>query len=96
MGLQLLQQVMGGQLDVAIVQPDDHSDRQHVIAHRIDERSAELPVAGLRSQGPAESVNDAVEWLRDPPNLFHPKLPDLGVVAPQTKVVQGDTGQMPL
>ena len=35
---------MGGQLDVGVLEPDDEADRDVLLAHRIDERAAELAV----------------------------------------------------
>ena len=66
MRLQLLQQVVDGELDVAVVEPDDHADREHVVAHRVDERAAELAVLRRGAQRPAHRVDDAVERLRRP------------------------------
>ena len=48
MRLEVLQQVVDGELDVAVVEPHDHPDRHHVLPHRIDERAAELAIARLR------------------------------------------------
>ncbi len=53
MRLQLLQQVVRRERGVAVVEPDDHADRDHVVAHRVDERAAELAVlAPVRSGQP--------------------------------------------
>ncbi len=38
-GLQLLEEVVGRNLHVAVVEPDDHPDGDHVVAHRVDERT---------------------------------------------------------
>ena len=35
---------------VAVVEPDDHAERDHVLAHRVDERAAELAVALRRAR----------------------------------------------
>ena len=51
--LQLLEQVVHRELGVAVVEPDDHAERDHVVAHRVDERAAELAV--LRAAAAAAS-----------------------------------------
>ena len=96
MGLQLLQEVVRRQRGVAMVEPDDHPDRQHVVAHRIDERAAELAVLGLRAQRPTHRVDDAVERLGDLPHLLHAEFPHLRVGAAQIEVVDRDVGEMTL
>ena len=96
MRLQLLQQVVRRELDVAVVEPDHHPDGEHVVAHRVDERAAELAVLRRRSQRPAHRVDDAVELARNLPDLFHAELPDLRLVAPQPEVVERDAGEMAL
>src|SRR5205085_7920787 len=45
MRLQLLQQIVDGQGSIAVVEADDHAERDHVVAERVDERAAELAVA---------------------------------------------------
>src|SRR5919197_6226292 len=96
MGLQLLEQVVHRQLRVTVVEADDHPDRDHVLAHRIDERAAELAVLGARPERPAHRVDDAVERLRDLPDLLHPERPDLRMLAADPEAVEGDTRQMTL
>ena len=49
MGLQFLEEVVRRQRGIAVVESHDHADRQHVVAHRIDERTAELAVLRARS-----------------------------------------------
>ena len=81
MGLQHLQEIVRRQRRIPVVEPDDHPDRQHVVAHGIDERPAELAVLRLRAQRPAHGVDDAIELLRDLPHLFDAELPHLRGVA---------------
>ena len=96
MPLQLLQEVVHGQLDVAIVEPDDHSERDHVLAHRVDEGTAELAVLGCGSQWPAHRVDDPVQRTRDLPHLLHAERPDLRVLAGKSEVVERDAREMAL
>jgi len=35
--LQLLEEVVHGHREVAVVEPDDHAQRHHVLTHRVDE-----------------------------------------------------------
>ena len=81
---------------VAVVEPDDHADRDHVVAHRVDERAAELAVLRCGAQRPAHRVDHAVERLRDLPDLLHAELPHLRLVAAQVEVVERDAGEMAL
>jgi len=60
---------------------DDHADRDQVVAHRIDERAAELAIAAPRPQRPAHRVHHFTKRLRDLPDLLHPERPHLRVVA---------------
>ena len=94
MRLELLQQIVGGQLDVAIVEADDEPDRDHVVAHRVDPRAAELAVLRRLAERPAERVDDLVERLLDPPHLLHAELPDLRLGAVEAEVVECGTGEM--
>ena len=57
--LQLLEQVVRRQLGVAVVEPDDEPDRDHVVAHRVDERAAELAELAAAAERPAHRVDDA-------------------------------------
>ena len=58
MRLQLLQHVVHRQLRVAVVEPDDHADGDHVVAERIDERAAELAVLA-----PAARSGQPIVWI---------------------------------
>ena len=94
--LQLLQNVVHGKLGVAVVEPDDHAERDVVLAHRVDERPPELAVARSAPQRPAHRVDDTVERLRDAPDLLHAERPDLRVVACEAEALDRGAGQMPL
>ena len=96
MRLQLLQQIVDGQLGVAVVEPDHHPDREHVVAHRVDERAAELAVLLRGAKRPAQRVDHAVERLGDLPDLLHPERPDLRVLALEGEAVERDAGQVAL
>ena len=96
MGLQLLEEVVHGQRGVAVVEPDDHADREHVVAHRVDERAAELAVLGRAAERPAHRVDDVVERLRDLPDLFDPERPHLRVLALEAETVDRRPGQVSL
>src|SRR4029077_13332337 len=76
--------------------PDDHPDREHVVAHRVDERAAELAVLLPGAQRPAERVDHTVERLGDLPDLLHPERPDLRVVALKGEAVERDAGEVAL
>src|SRR5206468_6303588 len=65
----------------AIVEPDDHPDRDHVLADRIDERPAELAELLPRAQRPAHRVNHAIERLSDTPDLLDAERPHLRMLA---------------
>src|SRR6478609_4490593 len=93
MELQLLQQVVHRQLRVGVVEPDDEADRDHVVAHGIDERAAELAELLPRPQRPAHRVDHAVERLRDLPDLLHAERPYLRVLAAQPEAVERGTRQ---
>jgi hypothetical protein len=94
--LQLLQQVVDGQLGVAVVEADHHPEREHVVAHGIDERAAELAVLGSGPQRPAHRVDDAVERTSDLPDLLHAERPDLRVLARKAEAIQRDAGEVAL
>ena len=82
---------------VAVVETQDHPDRDQVVAHRIDERSAELAVLRLRAQRPPHRVDHPVERPRDLPHLLHAELPHLGCgVAAQPEAVERDVGEVPV
>ena len=73
---------MHRELDVAVVEPDDHAERDHVVAHRVDERAAELAVASRRARS-----GQPIVWMTrssgfgDLPDLLHAERPDLRVLA---------------
>ena len=94
--LQLLQQVVHRERRVAVVEPDDEADRDHVLAHRVDERAAELAELLAGAQRPAHRVDDAVERLRDLPDLLHRELPDLRLLAAEGEAVDRDAGEVAL
>ena len=94
--LQLLQQVVHRERRVAVVEPDDEPDRDHVLAHRVDERAAELAELLAGAQRPAHRVDDAVERLRDLPDLFHRELPDLRLLAAEGEAVDRDACEVAL
>ena len=71
-------------------------DRDQVVAHRIDERAAELAVLGRRPQRPAHRVDHAVERLRDAPDLLHAERPDLRVRALEREPLDRGSGQVAL
>src|SRR5581483_3199673 len=96
MRLQLLQQIVNRELGVAVVEPDDHPDRDELIAHRIDERAAELAVALAGAQRPPHRVHDAVERLRDLPHLLHAERPHLRVLAAQPEPLECSAREMTL
>ena len=96
MGLQLLQQIVRGQLDVAIVESDDHADREHVVAHRVEERAAELAVLLRRAQRPAHRVDHVAQRPLDLPDLLHAELPHLRLGAREPEAVERDAGEMAL
>src|SRR4029079_15615931 len=77
--LELLEQVVARDGRVGVVEAHDEADRDAVVAHRVDPRAAELPVARPVAQRPAERVDDPVELLRDLPHLLDPERPDLGL-----------------
>ena len=96
-GLQDLEQVVRVEPGIAVVEADDHPDRHHVVAHRVDERAAELAVLRLRAQRPAHGVDHAVERPRDLPHLLHAELPHLRRrVTAETEVVERDVGEVSL
>src|SRR5439155_11567011 len=94
--LQLLEQVVHRELGIAVVEADDHADREHVLAHRVDERAAELAILGPGPKRPAHRVHDAAQRTLDLPDLFHPERPDLRALPLEAERVERDTGQVPL
>src|SRR5579871_3711452 len=96
MRLELLEQVVRRQRDVAVVQAHDHADGDQVRAHRVDERPAELAVAGGGAQRPAHRVDDPVGRLRYPPHLLDAELPHLGRVPAEGELLQCHPAQVPL
>ena len=96
MRLQLLQHVVDRELDVAIVQADDHSEREHVLAHRVDERAAELAILRAGPQRPPHGVDHAIERAFDLPDFFHAERPDLRVLTGETEAVERDARQVSL
>jgi hypothetical protein len=94
--LQLLEEFVDGDLDIAVVEPDDHPERDRVLAHRVDEGAAELAVPAPAAQGPAHRVDDAVEWAGDLPDLLHAERPDLWILAGEPEAVERDAGQVTL
>ena len=87
---------MDGELGVAVVEPHDHAERDHVVAHRVDERAAELAVLCSGPERPAHRVNHPLERPRDLPDLLHAERPDLRVVALQAEAVERDAGEVAL
>ena len=96
MRLQLLEKVVHRELDVAVVEPHDHSEREHVLAHRVDERAAELPVLRARAQRPTERVDHAIERSLHLPDFLHAERPDLWVLAREAEPIERDAGEVAL
>ena len=96
MCLQLLQQVMNGELDVAVVEPDDHPEGQHVVAHRVDEGAAELAVLRARAERPAQRMNHSPQRLGDPPHLLDAERPDLRILALEPELLDCRAGEVAL
>ena len=96
MRLQLLEQVVDRERRIAVVEPDDEADRDHVLAQRVDERAAELAEPLARAQRPAHRVDHAVERLRDLPDLLHRELPHLRLLAAEGEPVESDAGEVAL
>ena len=87
---------MRRQLDVAVVEAHDHAERDHVVAHRVDERAAELAVLGAPAQRPAHRVDHPPQRPVDLPDLLDAERPDLRVLALEAEVVDRGAGQMAL
>ena len=87
---------MHRELDVAVVEADDHPERDHLVAERIDEGAAELAVARLVPKRPAHRVDHPVERPRHLPDLLDPERPDLRVLADEPEALDRRTGEMAL
>ena len=87
---------MHRELDVRRLEPGNEADRHEVVAHRVDERAAELAEAGGRPQRPAHRVDDLPKRLAHAPDLLHPERPDLRVLTVQPELVDGRGRQVPL
>jgi len=94
--LQLLEHVVDGDLDVAVVEPEHEPDREHAVAHRVDERAAELAIARGGAQRPSHRVDHVLQRPRDLPDLLHPELPHLRLGAAKREVVERDAGEVAL
>ena len=94
--LQLLEDVVDRELDVARLETGDEPERDHVVAHRVDERAAELAVLGALAQRPTHRVNDVAERLRDLPDLLDAERPDLRLSAREAEPVDGGARQVAL
>ena len=81
---------------VAVVEADDQAHRDLVLAHRVDERAAELAVLGREPQRPAHRVDHAVERLLDLPDLLDAELPLLRVLGAEVEVADRRAGQVAL
>ena len=86
MRLQLLQQVVHRERRVAVVEADHHADAHVVVAHRVDERAAELAVASAGAQRPPERVDHLPQRLRHLPDLLHAERPRLRARARETEM----------
>src|SRR5205823_10371296 len=73
-----------------------HPEREHVVAHRIDEGAAELAVFRAGSQRPAQRVDDPAQRPANAPDLLDPERPDLRVRAPEPEPLDRGAGQMAL
>ena len=88
---------MHRELDVAVVEADDHPERDHVVAHRVDERAAELAVALAAAQRPAHRVDHVVErLLRRCQTSFTPSAQTCGFSPCEPEAVERDAGQVAL
>ena len=81
---------------VAVVEPDDHPDRDHVLAHRVDERAAELAVARRRAKRPAHRVDHLAQRPRNLPDLLDAERPRLRARPGEAEAVERGERQMPL
>ena len=80
---------MHGERGVRVVEADDEPEAERVGAHRVGERPAELAVARLRLERPADRVDDALERARDAPDLLDAERVDLRVLGLQAEVLDG-------
>ena len=96
MALQLLERVVHREARVAVVEADDEPHRDLVLAHRVDERAAELAVLGGEAERPAHRVDHAVERLLHLPDLLDPELPLLRVLGAELEVADRRAGQVAL
>ena len=95
--LELLQDVVDGELDVAVLEPGDEADRDHVVAHRVDERAAELAVLrpALRSGQPIVWMIRSSGFATFQTSLT-PSAQTCGCVPSRPKCVDRRAGQVPL
>ena len=93
MALDLLQQVVHRERGVGVVEADDEPEAERVGAHRVGERAAELAVARLRLERPADRVHDALERALDAPHLLDAERVDLRVLGLQAEVLDGGAGE---
>ena len=95
--LQLLEQVVHRELGVAVVEPDDHPDRDHVVAHRVDERAAELAVLRARRAAASPSCGSrgraACATFQ---TSFTPSAHTCGFSPCEPEAVERDAGQVAL
>src|SRR5205807_10198770 len=94
MRLELLDDVVDRESGVAVVQAGDESERNPVLAHRVDEAAAELAVLRAEAKRPAHGVDHPVERLGDLPDLLHAELPLRRIFARQAEVADRRAGQM--
>ena len=92
--LQLLERVVHREARVAVVEPDHEAHRDLVLAHRVDERAAELAVLRGELERPAHRVDHAVERLLDLPDLLHAELPLLRVLGAEVEVADRRAGEV--
>ena len=95
-GLELLQHVVDRELDVAVLEPGDEAERDHVVTHRIDEGAAELAVLRPLAQRPTHRVDDVLERLRNLPDLLDAERPDLRLRAFEPEAGERGTGEVAL
>ena len=101
-GLELLQQVVGGGRRVGVLEVDHEPDRDEVIAgllvlHRVDPGAADLAVLRRQLQRPRpDRVDHAIKRLGDLPDLLDAELPDLRLaVLAELELLDRGAGQMP-
>ncbi len=94
--LEALQQVVHRERGVGGVEPDDQAEAELVVAHRVDERAADLVMLRARAKRPAERVDDPVQPLRHLPDLLDPEGVDLGVLGGELEAVAGGVGEQAL